>query len=384
MVKVFRIPAAIPFEGLDQPNDMPVWDMELGTVGDWAIRTAGFTSAEGAPVGPCLILRERVVIRPESLKAAWKAGQEKGASCSFHLNGELGSFLQSLPGGKAGPVLAYVHSGDLFTGLEQLDSVFLDPDEKPLDLGFAKNPLTLHVSDRLWLPVDHWVDLLWANLLGLGPRVWGLALGRPAVFALFRMLWAAIRALSFRHERIGAKLNVLGPGARIHPSATVEASVLGKGVSVGPGAVVRGCVLGEGARVEALALCEGLVVGAKAVVQRQALMKYGVLGAEAAIGGATQLSVLGCGAELKRGAYGMDQNLSGTVRYFSNGELVSAPTGLLGVCMGESSQLGAGVSLAPGRVLSPGVSVVGQAITHPASLSASFARAVNGRLEPIE
>ena len=384
MVRVFRIPAAIPFEGLEQPNDMPVWDMALGTVGEWAIRKAGFTSGEGTPVGPCLILRERVVIRPESLKAAWKAGQEKSENCGFHLSGELGSFLKSLPGGKSGPVLAYIHSGALPAGLEQLDSVGLDPEEKQLDLGFAKKPLTLHVSDRLWLPVDHWVDLLWANLLGLGPRVWGLALGRPAVFALFRMIWAAIRALSFRHERISAKLNVLGPGARIHPSATVEASVLGKGVSVGPGAVVRGCVLGEGARVEALALCEGLVVGAKAVVQRQALMKYGVLGAEAAIGGATQLSVLGCGAELKRGAYGMDQNLSGPVRYFSNGELVPAPTGLLGVCMGESSQLGAGVSLAPGRVLSPGVSVVGQAITHPASLNASFARAVNGRLESIE
>lgn len=384
MVRVFRIPALTPFEGLDQAEKMPVWDMTLGSVGDWAIRRAGFAADSGAPLGPCLILRERVVIRPEALKVAWKAGQERGESCCFGLGGELGTFLNTLPGEKSGPVLAYIHSGGAPETLEGLDLVLLDPEEKQLELGLPKKPLQLNVSDRIWLPVDHWVDLLWANLLGLGPRIWGLALGRPAVFALFRMIWAAIRALSFRHERIGAKLNVVGAGARIHPSATVEASVLGKGVSVGPGAVVRGCILGDGARVEALALCEGLVVGKMGLVQRQALMKYGVLGAEAAIGGATQLSVIGCGAEIKRGAFGMDQNFSGPVRFMRQGQLTPAPTGLLGVCMGEASQLGAGVSLAPGRVLSPGVSVVGPAITHPASLNSTFVRSVDGRLEPIE
>lgn len=384
MVRVFRFPVVTPFEGLDQAEKMPVWDMTLGSVGDWAIRAAGFTSDSGAPEGPCLLLRERVVIRPEALKAAWKAGQQRGESCCFGLDGELGTFLKTLPGSTSGPVLAYIHAEGSPESLEALELVLLDPEEKPLALGLPKKPLQMHVSDRIFLAVDHWVDLLWVNLLGLGPRIWGLALGRPALIALFRMIWAAIRAFSFRHERIGAKLNVLGSGARIHPSATVEASILGKGVSVGPGAVVRGCILGDGARVEALALCEGLVVGEKGLVQRQALMKYGVLGAEAAIGGATQLSVLGCGSEIKRGAFGMDQNFSGPVRFLQEGQLNPAPTGLLGVCMGEASQLGAGVSLAPGRVLSPGVSVVGPAITHPAALQSAFVRSVEGRLEPIE
>jgi carbonic anhydrase/acetyltransferase-like protein (isoleucine patch superfamily) len=384
VVKVFRTPALQPFEGLREPEEMPVWDLTLGQVGAWAIGEAGFSIAEGGPLGPCLVLRERVVVRPEALKAAWDAGQRRGSSCSFQLGGEIGAFLETLPGGKAGPVLAYLHSADDSAPLDELEQVRLDPDEKHLNLGLHKNPMGLYVSDRLWLPVDHWVDLLWANLLGLGPRVWGLALGRPAILSLIRMFWAAMRALSFRHEKIASKLNVLGPGARIHSSATVEASVLGRGVSIGPGAVVRGCVLGEGAKVEALALCEGLVVGAHGLVQRQALMKYGVLGANAAIGGATQLSVVGCGSELKRGAYGMDQNFSGPVRFLWAGSLVEAPFGLLGVCLGEGSQLGAGVSLAPGRVLSPGVTVVGQAITHPANLAPSVVRARDGRLEPVE
>lgn len=384
MVNVYRIPAEASFEGLREPEDMPVWDLTLGQVGEWAITKAGFSVADGAPVGPCLVLRERVVVRPEALKAAWKSGQSRGASCAFQLGGEIGAFLETLPGGKAGPVLFYLHAADDLGSLDKLESVPLDPDEKPLNLGLHRSPISLHLSDRLCLPVDHWVDLLWANLLGLGPRVWGLALGRPAVLALFRMLWAAIRSLSFRHEKIGSKLNVLGPGARIHSSAIVEASVLGKGVSIGPGAVVRGCVLGEGAKVEALALCEGLVVGSHGLVQRQGLMKYGVLGANAAIGGATQLSVVGCGAELKRGAYGMDQNFSGSVRFLLAGSLMDAPFGLLGVCLGEESQLGAGVSLAPGRVLSPGVTVVGQAVTHPANLAPSVVKAKDGRLEPVE
>jgi NDP-sugar pyrophosphorylase family protein len=363
---------------------MPVWDLQLGQVGPWAAKEAGFSMEEAEPSGPCLLLRERVVIRPEALKAAWKLGQSRGESCTFVLGGELGAFLKGLPGAKQGPVLAYVHDGLPEGELSALESVEIDPLEKHLELGLPKKAFSLQVSDRLWLPVDHWVDLLWANLLGLGPRVWGLAVGRPAPIAVLRLIWAAIRAFSFRHEHIVAKLNVIGAGARIHPSAVVEASVLGKGASVGPGAVVRGCVLGKGAKVEALAHCEGLVVGANGLVQRQALMKYAVLGQEAAIGGATQLSVLGQGAELKRGSYGMDQSFSGPVRYFHQGVLCEAPHGLLGVCMGEGSRLGAGVSLAPGRVLPPGVTVVGHAVVHPDCPPNSVVRAVDGKLEQIE
>ena len=383
MVSVYQNPAASQFEGLELPEEMPVWDQKLATVSSWAVSEAGFQMESGQPRGPALMIRERIAIRPEALKAAWKQGRALGKSCHFVLDGQLGEFLRTLPSSSSGPVLSYLHTAEDWSDASSWATVELASEEKILDLALRDQDVALAVSDQLFLPIDHWVDLLWANLLGLGPRVWGLTVGRPAPIALFRLCWAALRALSLRHEKIGAKLTVLSEGARVHPSAVVEASVLGKGAVVGPGAVVRGSILGPGAKVEALAVCEGAVLGRNALVQRQALLKFSVVGEAAAIGGATQLSVLGSASGIKRGAYGMDQSFAGSVQYLRADRLVEAPLGLLGVCMGERSQLGAGVSLAPGRVLPIGAFVVADAISKPGSHTDQVLRLVDGKLEPI-
>lgn len=384
MVSVYQHPVTSRFEGLENAGEMPVWDQRLETLSLWAVEEAGFQMESGSPCGPALMLRERVAVRPEALKAAWKQGRALGKSCHFVLDGQLGEFLRTLPSASSGPVLSYLHDAEDWSDVHSWVTVELAGEEKVLDLALRDQDVALAVSDRLFLPIDHWVDLLWANLLGLGPRVWGLTVGRPAPLALLRLCWAALRACSLRHEKIGAKLTVLGAGARIHPSAVVEASVLGKGAVVGPGAVVRGSILGPGATVEALAVCEGAVVGRNALVQRQALLKFSVLGEAAAVGGATQLSVLGSASGIKRGAYGMDQSFAGAVQYLQGEGLMEAPLGLLGVCMGERSQLGAGVSLAPGRVLPVGAFVVSDAISKPGSHTNQVLRLVNGALEPIE
>ena len=349
MVAVYRVPATTPFEGLVNPNEAHLWDSTVEGSTRWAIEKAGFQLVQALPSGPCLLLRERVAVRPEALRLAWELGRARGESCSFSLDGSAGEFLKSLPGDEAGPVLAYSSGGPVPDHLGVWPQVVLPSEEKPLEIGLHQSSAEIFLSDRLVLAVDHWVDLLWANLLGLGPRIWGRAVGRPAFWAVFRLAWAACRALSTRPEKIAARLTVAGEGSRIHPTAVVEACVLGRGVSVGAGAVLRGCILGDDTRVEELAVCEGVVTGERSLIQRQALLKYSVLGEEAAIGGATQLSVMGGQSSLKRGAYGMDQSFDGDVRYRSRGLLHKAPFGLLGICLAEDSKLGAGVSVAPGR-----------------------------------
>ena len=51
-------------------------------------------------------------------------------------------------------------------------------EEKAFELELHQSSAELFLSDRLVMALDHWVDLLWANLLGLGPRIWGMAVGR--------------------------------------------------------------------------------------------------------------------------------------------------------------------------------------------------------------
>lgn len=213
--------------------------------------------------------------------------------------------------------------------------------------------LPLRIADAWMFGVDHWSELLWANLLAIGPFLWAQLASNPLALG-----WAGLCAGSFRPERIAGRLVQQGTGSFVHPRATVEFSVLGNGVRVGAGAVVRGCVLGEGAVVEELAMVEGCVVGAEARIQRQAMAKYSVVESGAAHAGVIQLGVLGAGAAVRQGAVLFDQSLGAPVRILKKGKLEPAPHGLIGVCIGPGAVIGQGVRIAAGRAIPAGVTVL--------------------------
>lgn len=197
-----------------------------------------------------------------------------------------------------------------------------------------------------------WLGVLWANLLSLGPFLVEITLG-PPLWRPLRLLWAALRARSTRPEVVAGRLNRLGKGAWIHPSAVVEGCLLGAGAQVDAGAVVRGSILGEGARVEPHALVAGAVLGEGTVVQRHGWAMFSVLHAGSSHGGAMQLGVLGPHAAVKGGAYLLDQNLNKDVRVSREGLLYPAPLGVAGVAVGAGATVASGVWVAPGRALSP-------------------------------
>ena len=304
-------------------------------------------------------------IRAEALRAALGVGRAAGRDLRFVTGGRSGELLSLAAGGVAEPGLWYLApdgEGELEERLAAAEPAELDPEERLIALDFPGQSIELPVSGRLIVPVRHWLSLLWANLLGLGPALWGGLLSANPALAALKLIGGAARAVSLDPHRIAAALSTRGRGARVHHSAVVEASLIGPEARVEAGAVVRGCVLGAGAVVEALAVCEGAVLGPGATVQRQALLKFAVLGAGAQIGGATQLSVLGPGASLKRGAYGMDISLGGAVRVRFGGALAAAPLGMAGVCLGDGALVGSGVWIAPGRAVAPGVVVVRDAV----------------------
>ena len=239
----------------------------------------------------------------------------------------------------------------------------------------------LRVADAWVFHVEHWSDLLWANLLAIGPFLWS-RLASPMSLA-----WAAARAGSFRPELVAGGLVERGSGCFIHPNATVEFSVVGAGARIGAGAVVRGCVLGEGAVVEELAMVEGCVLGPEAKIQRQAMAKYSVIEARAAHAGTVQLGVIGLAAHVRHGATLFDQTLGAPVRMRRGGELVQAPREIIGVCVGPYATIGQGVRIAAGRVVPPGLTILpdpaGVLTTVDIPEGTTRTRVRNGKLEPI-
>lgn len=342
-------------EGLGAGRELPLLD---GKVGQWvqdAVARAGASITQDAE--RCLVIPDGSLVGPDALRALHAAVVDPDRDARLVLGGRTGELVAQAALGVEPPPMGWLGSGqgDPTARLLAAPVIAVDPDERVLEGALLPGGAGIPLSDRVVLPVRHQVGLLWASLLGLGPRLWGLLVGRGAL-SWTRLVWGALRAASVDPLRVAGTLS---QGGWVHPSATVEASWLGEGCRVDAGAVVRGCILGAGSRVEPLAHVEGCVLGQGVVVQRQALSKFSVLADRAVLGGVVQLAVLGPDSALKLGSYAMDQGLTAAVRVPRGGELVPAPTGMHGVCLGPGAQVGSGVWVAPGRVIPAGVTVLG-------------------------
>jgi len=310
-----------------------------------------------------LLVREDVVLTQDAVQAMLEVAGDEDVAWST--GGRAGVFHQQIALGDAGPWFVALAPGGAVTEARIAAATPTEIDLKERLLTFPLSEahhgvaaVELPITDRLVLPTRHWLQLLWANLLGLGPHLWRSLIGRNILQVLRRGGWALLRAGSLNPRRIGAKLGRKGKGCQIHSSAVVEGCWLGDDVEIGAGAVVRGSVLADGASVEDLALVEFSVLGPGARVQRQAMVKFSVLGVNSAAGGLMQLGTLDRNAALKRTGVLMDMALGQGVEVIVDGARVPAPLGLAGVCVGEGSVVGAGVQVAPGRVIPPGIQVV--------------------------
>jgi len=365
----------------------------MGERVEWAFLEAGILFVGDEEPDESLgrfMVRDDVVVTRDAISAfAEEAGSE---DIRFELQGRLSNFVHDLAFGDDGPWLVYLAPGGSVTPerLANAKPVAIDPKERLLDFPLAEmhhgaSVIELPISDRLVMPTWHWMQVMWANLLGLGPFLWRTLMGRNVIEVFFRGLFAVLRARSFRPHRVGAKLGRVGKGCRIHPSAVVEGCWLGDGVEIGANAVVRGSVLGNGALVEDLAMVEFSVLDAGARVQRQAMVKFSTLGEGSAAGGLMQLGVLDKYAALKRTGVLMDVSFGQGVSVFAGGQRYSAPLSMAGCCVGKGSTVGAGVNVAAGRCIPPGLAVVpgpsSTLVKIPEGLE-GLAMVVDGTLEP--
>ena len=381
-------------EGLTGPATDRTWlGRKMGERVEWAFLEAGISFiGDETPEDDLgrFLVREDVVVTSDAVKVfADMAGTE---DIRFELDGRLANFINDLAFGDTGPWLVYLAPGGSVTPerILQAKPVAIDSKEKLLEFPLSEvhhgaSVVELPISDRLVMPTWHWLQIMWANLLGLGPFLWRGLMGRNIVEVIFKGLFAVCRALSFRPQRVGAKLGRVGKGCRIHPSAVVEGCWLGDHVEIGANAVVRGSVLGDNTLVEDLAMVEFSVLDVGARVQRQAMVKFSTLGPNSAAGGLMQLGVLDKDAALKRTGVLMDVSFGQGVSIIADGQRFAAPLSMAGCCVGHGSTVGAGVQVAAGRCIPPDLAIVSgpssTVVRIPDGLE-GLAMVVDGSLEP--
>ena len=354
----------LPFLGMSLEERQQRAFLEGGI--DVALGVVGGEGAQDHPDRLRILVREDVAIGQRAVQRLLERARSEGRDLAWRASGRVGNIASEVAlGFPDEPWLVALQPGEP-ASLERIaacPAVEIEVDERlvefPLPPGqFEADVLELPLSESIVLPCGHWAQLLWANLLGMGPFLYRTLGGRNIVEMGVRLAGALVRARTTDPARVMATYVRLGDECRIHPTAVVESSWLADGVEVGPNAVVRGCVLGEGASVEPLAIVEGSVLGTRATVQRQAMVKYSVLGPRAHAAGDMQLGVLDREAALKKTAALLDQTVRGSVRVSAWGRLVKAPLGLAGVGVGAGSVVGANAFVAAGRTIPPGLVVV--------------------------
>ena len=357
-------PCSRPLEGLSGTfATLPFLDGDLGSAQRSAFQVNGITLMgihELDPKLPALLLREDVAVSAQTIAAAARA--PGNSHVQYELSGLSGRFNEELRFGDSGPLLVRAPAG-LWQTEDSFEKYTLDPKEReikfPLPPGqFHRSTLEIPWSDLLLVPCHHWLPLMWANLLALGPTLFH-RLGSKNPFVLgYRLFGAIWRSGSLKPAQLATGFRRIGKNCRIHPSAVVEASWLGDNVEIGAQAVVRGCILGDGAAVEDQGLAEGVVLQRGARVQRKAMVKFCVLGERAMAGGYLQLGLMEQDSACKLTSALMDQAFGQDVEVRVGGKTFSAPLGLAGVGVGKGTIVGANVYVAPGRFVPPGLQIM--------------------------
>ncbi|MEC7987112.1 MAG: hypothetical protein VX278_18225, partial [Myxococcota bacterium] len=310
-----------------------------------------------------LWIREDVFVTEDAIKLFISSIKDKEGVFYWNPIGELGVLQERLMFGKIEPLMVWSSKGiddDILANAQPLD---VSPSFQPFSMEVSKEHfgvdiLTFPITDAIVLPTLHWLQLLWANFIGMGPFLWRELVGRNPGWAVWRLTVAFFRVWSVKPHVLLGGFRRYGKGCKIHPSAIVEASWLGNNVQIGANAVVRGCVIGDDVRIEDLAMVEYSILDVGVCVQRQAMVKFSLLRYRSAVGGVIQLGVMDSASAIKRGAYLLDMNFGEKgAKILWNGEPKEPPLGYAGCCIGENSKIGLGVRIAPGRTIPPNIEI---------------------------
>lgn len=359
-----RFANPLPKESVVQtPADIPILGKTLGELQDWAVKlNNGKWSRDGRAQ---LWIREDVYISHQAVALFLESARSSDYDVQWQAEGAAGGFVSEISFDDDTPMMVWLTEPDILdvNRLKNSEVLSIDVKTYPIQIpapqeGMGADFVSLPLTDAIVIPVGHWSQTLWGNLLSLVPYLWRELVGKDPLKMIVRIGLAMLFSLSKDPRKLMRRFVQKGKECKIHPSAVVEGCLLGDYVTIGANAVVRGSILRNGARVEELAIVEGSVLSEGAVVQRQGMVKYSVLSEDSAVAGVVQLGLLGEKASVKRGGYLMDMNFGGLVQVQHNGTAKNAPLGLIGCFVGAETTIGLGVAVAAGRAVPENLRIV--------------------------
>lgn len=210
--------------------------------------------------------------------------------------------------------------------------------------------MLIPVTSTLCLHVQHWAHILWLNQATYAAR-WLDILRDHTAWCVWHGIAVLPRLLLTRNLGVVMSgFNRIGAGARIHPTATIEASIIGKNVVIGARASVKNAVIGDDVVVGDHAAVISSTLGNGAVVTPRTFMVWSAAYPEAVISNyKLQVSLIGRRASLSTWAGFIDAKLQGSVDVVHDGKLQSTERSFLGSALGHGAHVGAKVLLLPGR-----------------------------------
>ncbi len=353
-MKVYVAPSGRRIAPFGDPADeVLVQNRTVAELRAEAFAQAGLTRIDSLEP-PCLVIPDNLLVNAAALqafaqgaagrKAVFVLGQSHFGEMAARVNPDV----EQVPGGWRYPGLRW-ESGD--EG-EPVD-VRVDPLENVLDFPMPSHysgntRLTLGLPRRLVLLLNHWVHILWANQTAGAVEMQTLPRWKVAA----RLIWAALRAMSFNKWKVAAKLNRIGRGCDIHPTAVVEASNLGDNVIVGPFARVAFSKVGDGTIIMPGANVDLCVIGERSFIAEHCVIRSCVLYPGAA---ASQLlmqqCVLGRDTITTKGGVSLDLNFEADIKVPLDGRMYTTGLRCLGSAYGHRAKVGTGFFLGPGRAV---------------------------------
>lgn len=358
-----RFPNSLPEESIVKDvSEIPILGKPLGELQDWAVKQSGGKWSTDAVAQ--LWIREDVHVSHQAIALFLKSARGADKDVQWRAEGAVGGFVREIEFDDDTPMMVWLAEPNELDldRLNRAEVLLIDVTTHfipiPAPQGIGKDLISLPVSEEIVIPVGHWSQTLWGNLLSMGFYLLRELVTDNTAKQIYRFGMGIVLSRSIDPQKIFLKIVQKGKDCNIHPSAVVEACWIGDSVTIGANAVVRGCILRDKSRVEELAIVEGAVLSKGAVVQRQGMVKFAVLSERATVAGVVQLGVLGQNAAVKRGGYLMDMNFGGLVQVQYNGVAKDAPLGVIGCSVGKDTKIGLGVAVAAGRAVPSGLKVV--------------------------